>query len=341
MTYTLGRMFGYRRGMRQRLLASCSLGMSLLLGPSLVMGQTQEAGEGAVFRSGVSLVSVSATVRDDKGRLVKGLTAADFEVLDRGEKKSISQFRTDTAPVSVAILFDVSGSMNVADRVTAAKFAAHHLLSWLEDGRDEAALFAFDSRLQEVDPFTVDTRALNGALGEVDPFGATSLHDAIAEASARVARRPNARRAVVVLTDGVDTASRMSPADVSAVAAGIDVPVYIIATVLPIDDPGHARGAQQTVKEVPANVGTIQDLARWTGGSFHYASNPASTSRVTKDVVDELRHIYLIAFEPGAVSGWHPIEIRTRHKDLTVRARGGYVAGGQDGPKSAGSWLKQ
>ena len=121
----------------------------------------------ATFRSGVDLVTVSATVRDGKGRLVKTLTQKDFEVLDRGEKRAISEFRSERAPMSLAILFDVSGSMNVADRVTAAKFAAHHLLSWLEDGRDEAALFAFDSRLQEVAPFTVDTRALNGALGEV------------------------------------------------------------------------------------------------------------------------------------------------------------------------------
>ena len=73
--------------------------------------------------------------------------------------------------------------MRVADRMLAARFAAHHVLSWLEPGRDEAALFTFDSRLHEVAPFTVDTRALQGALGEVDPFGATSLHDAIAEAA--------------------------------------------------------------------------------------------------------------------------------------------------------------
>ena len=85
---------------------------------------------------------------------------------------------------------------------------------------------------------TVDTRALKGALGEVDPFGATSLHDAISAAAERVATRPFPRRAVVVLTDGIDTASRLTPAQVSAKAAAIDVPVYIIATVLPIDDPG-------------------------------------------------------------------------------------------------------
>ena len=190
-----------------------------------------------MFKAGVDLVTVSATVRDRKGRLVTGLEARDFEVVDGGERRAISQFRTDRAPLSLAILFDVSGSMDVADRMTAARFAAHHLLSWLEPGRDEAALFAFDSRLHEVAPFTVDTRALNGALGEVDPFGATSLHDAIAEAADRVAARNHPRRAVVVLTDGIDTASSRTPAQVSGLASAIDVPVYVIATVLPIDDP--------------------------------------------------------------------------------------------------------
>ncbi|HTM30572.1 MAG TPA: VWA domain-containing protein, partial [Vicinamibacterales bacterium] len=165
--------------MQRRLLAGSMvvLALSTTAGPMLALGQ--EAGGGqAVFKAGVDLVTVSATVRDRKGRLVTGLAARDFEVMDGGERRAISQFRTDRAPLSLAILFDVSGSMDVAERMTAAKFAAHHLLSWLEEGRDEAALFAFDSRLHEVAPFTVDTRALNGALGEVDPFGATSLHDA-------------------------------------------------------------------------------------------------------------------------------------------------------------------
>ena len=129
-------------------------------------------------------------------------------MIDRGERRAISEFRSERAPLSLAILFDVSGSMDTADRATAAKFAAHHLINQLEQGRDEAGLFAFDSRLREVAPFSVDTRALKGALGEVDPFGATSLHDAISAAAERVATRPAARRAVVVLTDGIDTASQ-------------------------------------------------------------------------------------------------------------------------------------
>jgi Ca-activated chloride channel family protein len=310
----------------QRRLLACSMAVLVLATtPEPLLAQEQEGGGGqAVFRAGVDLVTVSATVRDRKGRLVTGLEARDFEVVDGGERRAISQFRTDRAPLSLAILFDVSGSMDVAERMTAARFAAHHLLSWLEPGRDEAALFAFDSRLHEVAPFTVDTRALNGALGEVDPFGATSLHDAIADAADRVAVRSHPRRAVVVLTDGIDTASAKTPAQVSALAAAIDVPVYVIATVLQIDDPNSDKATPQAGLRAPAHIGTVEDLARWTGGAFHYASGPASASKAAKDVIDELRHLYLIGFEPGTTHGWHPIEIRTRDTDHSVRARGGY-----------------
>ena len=316
-----GKELGYGRGMRRILQA-----LALTLVP--LTGWAQEAAETqATFRSGVDLVTVSATVRDGRGRLVKDLTPKDFEVIDRGERRRITDFRAERAPLSLAILFDVSGSMDTADRATAAKFAAHHLISWLDDGRDEAGLFAFDSRLHEVAPFSVDTRALKSALGEVDPYGATSLHDAIAAAAERVATRPFPRRAVVVLTDGIDTASRLSPAQVSAKAAAIDVPVYIIATVLPIDDPGHERATPGARRQAPPSIGTIEDLARWTGGALFYSSNSASAHQAARAVIDELRHLYLIAFEPGVEPGWHPIEIRTTEKDFVVRTRGGYLAG--------------
>lgn len=304
--------------------------VALLTAPAYGQTTGQPAAEeqgSDVFRSGVDLVTVSATVRDQRGRAVADLTASDFEVLDRGLPRRITEFRTEAAPVSVAILFDVSGSMDLASRSLAARFAAHHVLSWLEHGRDEAALFAFDSRLHEVAPFTVDTRALQGALGEVDPFGATSLHDAIADTARRIQTRASRRRAIVVLTDGIDTASRLTPAEVSGIASEIDVPVYVIAVVLPIDNP-DANGRPQYLSEAPASVGTIRELAAWTGGELFHASTPSDTSKVARQIVRELRQQYLIAFEPGVGAGWHPIEIRTTRKNLTVRARGGYVAAG-------------
>lgn len=306
------------------------LGLLMLMSTS-VAGQ-QQPGEQVVqptFKSGVDLVTVTATVRDRRGRLVKGLDAKDFVVLDSGERRKISEFRAEPTSVSVAILFDISGSMRVADRMTAARFAAHHVLSFLEPGRDEAALFTFDSRLHQVAPFTVDTRALQGALGEVDPFGATSLHDAIAETAKKMADRTGRRRAVVVITDGIDTASGLTPGQVSGIASAIDVPVYIMATVLPIDHVGR-EGALPRQDEVTQD-GTIEDLARWTGGALFYVSTPSDTSTVSRQVLDELRMQYVIAFEPAAAEGWRPLEVRTTNKDYIVRARSGYMAGATRG----------
>lgn len=329
MRYTSGKTLGYTAGMRRWLLA-WSMTVGVVLGMAPTAGQHLAAQEPApqerpTFRGGIDVVSVGATVKDRKGRLVSGLTARDFVVLDGGTPRTISDFQTERVPVSLAILFDISGSMDVGDRTTAAKFAAHHVLSWLEPGRDEAALFAFDSRLHEVAPFTVDTRALQGALGEVDPFGATSLHDAIAAAARQVSERTGRRRAVVVLTDGIDTASRLSPADVSGIASAIDVPVYIIATVMSIDNPLLNNRGDRLV--TPTATGSIEDLANWTGGACFYATTPAQSSQVSRQVIDELRSQYLIVFEPASGSGWRPLEIRTRQKDYTVRARSGYMAG--------------
>ena len=321
------------RGVRRGLLLLIS---SLVVTPALAQtppGQVpgtpdaQPPQEQAVFKAGIDLVSVTATVRDRRGRLVRGLNKEDFEVLDNGQQRRISEFRADPSPVSLAILFDISGSMRVADRMLAARFAAHHVLSWLEQGRDEAALLTFDSRLHEVAPFTVDTRALQGALGEVDPFGATSLHDAIAEAAQLAAARTGRRRAVVVITDGIDTASGLTPSQVSGIASEIDVPVYIIATVLPIDHVGREGALPRQAPARESIDGSVEDLATWTGGAFFYASTPADTSNAARQVLEELRQQYVIAFEPASSHGWRPLEIRTRDKDYVVRARSGYMAG--------------
>jgi VWFA-related protein len=322
MTYELGKQLALGQGMGRGLL----LLALLVVMPVNTLGQGQPAPpQQPTFKSGIDIVTVSATVRDRKGRLVRGLESRDFEVFDKGEPRRITDFRDEPSPVSLAILFDISGSMRIADRMHAGRFAAHHVLSWLEPGRDEAALFTFDSRLHEVAPFTVDTRALQGALGEVDPFGATSLHDAIAGAAKRVATRTGRRRAVVVITDGIDTASGLTPGQVSGIASAIDVPVYIMATVLPIDHVGRESSIKKSLPE--AEDGTVENLAVWTGGGFFFVSTPSDTSNAARQVLEELRSQYVIAFEPAPTNGWRPLEIRTRNKDHVVRARGGYLAG--------------
>ncbi len=283
------------------------------------------------FRSSTSVVSVTAVVRDKKGRFVRDLDRKDFTVAESGRPKPILDFRAQSdGPVKLALVFDISGSMRVASRAVDARQAAVHLLSALRS-QDQAALFAFDTRLHRVRGFTSDIESLKSALDHVDqPYGQTSLYDAIAETARDVAtdttdRREPAmqvqRRAVVVLTDGVDTRSRLTPAEVTSIASGIDVPVYVLAVMSAVDDPREADRGQD-------GDSALRNLAAWTGGELFISTAPAQASVAARQIVDELRHQYVLAFEASHLPGWHALEVRARNRDLVVRARAGYMAAG-------------
>ncbi|HSK08789.1 MAG TPA: hypothetical protein VK911_04390, partial [Vicinamibacterales bacterium] len=123
------------------LLAVLMLGVA---GPAA--GQSEVAAPaGATFKSGVDMVTVSAVVRDRKGRIVKNLQKSDFELLDSGLPRAIKQFRPDAAAISVAVLVDGSGSMQVADKINDARAAAQYLFAWLDPGRDEVGIYSFDT----------------------------------------------------------------------------------------------------------------------------------------------------------------------------------------------------
>lgn len=286
------------------------------------------AGQVAAFKAGVDLVRIAAVVRDQKGRFVQDLTARDFEVLDGGVARPINDLQRDIAGISVAVLFDVSGSME--GHMPHAREAAAHVLSWLDASRDEAAIFTFDTHFDARTPFTTGLRTVPDSIAQVVPFGATSLHDAIAETARLVGQREGRRRAVVVLTDGDDTASRLTASQVSAAASAIDVPVYIFGIVPSIDNPSEDTSTR-AVGSVFA--GPLSDLATWTGGHVFVASTPGQRSIAARQIIDELRHQYLIAFESSGAPGWHPLVVRARNKDLVVRARSGYIAG-QSSPTS-------
>ena len=277
------------------------------------------------FRSGVDLVTVRAVVRDGRGRTVTDLQQSDFQLLDRGQPRPIVNFDRDPGPVGVALLFDVSGSMEVGPKLERARDAAFFLLGSLQSGVDEAAIFAFDSTLHAVQPFTTNLDKLKGRLSNVEPWGATSLHDAIAAAAESMGAPGTRRRALVVLTDGIDTSSRMGPAEVARIASAIDVPVYVVALVSPVDLQDN-DGRRETREDAPRE-GTLSDLARWTGGQLFSNTAPAQSSVIARRIIEELRHQYLIGFEPGGAQGWHPLELKVRHKDHTVQARSGYVTG--------------
>jgi Ca-activated chloride channel family protein len=194
----------------------------------------------------------------------------------------------------------------------------------LRRNSDEAALFTFDSELQEVVQFTTDLDRVRRLSLEGRPWGQTSLYDAVAQTAKTVAARTNRHRAVLVISDGVDTGSRLTAPEVSGIASSIDVPVYLLTVVNPADHPGGEFSVLQTDARM-TDTATLFDLARWTGGDMRIASMPEHTAAAIADLFAEIRHQYLITFEPGTRVGWHPLEIRTRKKNLIVHARSGYT----------------
>jgi Ca-activated chloride channel homolog len=285
-----------------------------------------------VFKSAVDLVSVAAIVRDKRGRFIKGLQKDDFIIEENGRRRVIDQFQAeDDAPARVALLFDVSGSMRVAAHIDEARQAARQVLASLRLSTlpkdDEAAVFSFDMNLQSLQPFTADPGAIETALARVAPYGQTSLYDAIGQTARRVADTPQSdphRRAVIVLTDGIDTSSEMTAEQVAAIAAAIDVPVYVIAVVSPLDHAGTAAAVDGPAAQ---RESVLRTLARWTGGDLFVTSAPAQQNLAARQIIDELRHQYMLAFSSsGAGSGWRALNVRVKDKDATVRARAGYAA---------------
>jgi VWFA-related protein len=165
---------------------------------------------------------------------------------------------------------------------------------------------------------------MRSAMDKMTAMGLTSIYDAIAHTAKKLGDRPSPRRAVVVITDGVDTASTMKPSDVSGLASAIDVPVYVIAVVSPLDHPGgdYAVPSAATT-QVESSLG---NLAAWTGGELLVVSTPADASLAARELITELRHQYLLAFEASKEAGWYALDVKTRHRDFTVRARSGYFA---------------
>ena len=310
----------------RRVVASALLSGVVALGAVGLKAQVtpeQATAPAPVFRSGVQAVVVTATVRNSRGRNVRNLKKSDFMVIDSGFGRPIQEFYSGNAPISLAVLLDISGSMAVGGNIDRARHAVSVATTHLTDTADEAALFTFDTTLRQVVGFTKDLSSIRRVSLDGTPWGKTSLYDAIAETAKVVAQRDNRHRAVLVITDGVDTGSQMTAKAVSAIASDIDVPVYLLTVVHPLDHDG-GKHAVVAADGRSTDIATLADLARWTGGVMRTASEPSHTVEEVKDLFAELRHQYLIIFEPGPRPGWHPLEIRTRKSDLVVHARHGY-----------------
>ena len=293
----------------------------VILGPVAVPAAREQ--ERPTFSSSVAVVPISALVRDSRNRVVRDLDQKDFQVLEDGRLRPIIDFKAKhDAALSVAFLFDTSGSMRLALNLEKGIWFIEHFISQMVPASDEAALFTFHKTLRQEVAFTSDTKRIHRALGHVNPWGLTSLYDAVAQTARQLATRPAPRRAVVVISDGVDTSSTLTAQQVSSLASEIDVPVYVVAVVAPVDQAPRAGPAPGS--QLPG--GNLADLAHWTGGDLLYMTTTEQAGPVTRDLIATMRTQYFLAIESATAPGWYALEVKTRRQGLTVRARRGYFA---------------
>jgi len=265
----------------------------------------------AQFSSGVQVVEVYATVTDARGEPVTGLTGDAFEVLEDGQPQRISAFAAGEFPLSVALAVDRSASM-AGPRLEEAVSAAEAFIAALRPN-ERLMLVAISSRVEVAAPLSDDRRAALGALEALRPWSTTALHDAIVE-SIRLIQPGTGRRALVLLSDGVDRYSELTAVQAVERARESDVMIYPIAL-----------GRQ------PSTL--FPQLARLTGGRSFHVTDPKRLQATLQAVARELRYQYLLGYaparpaDPGRGADWRSIEVRVRDRALRVRARDGYYAG--------------
>ena len=276
-----------------------------------------------VLRSGVDVVAVTVTVFDADGRLVLGLPREAFEVYEDGEPQTITQFTNERVPVGLGLLLDMSDSM-FGQRMVDARAAVERFLFELLNPADEFFVLGFNHYPHILTRWTNTPDDVRTALADVKPTGGTAIYDAVAGALPMVGRRTRERAALVVISDGADTASDLTVAEVRTALLRSDAFVYAIA----IDSP--KRQAINT----RVNPVALGEITGQSGGRTEVVHDMDGLRAATARIAEELNSQYVMAYaSPRATDGkYHSIRVRVTLPGHKVRARNGYV--GVAKPKS-------
>jgi VWFA-related protein len=272
----------------------------------------------------VRFILVPVRVEDRRGRTVPGLQREDFKLREDYIPQSISYFAADSdTPISIAFMLDVSGSMALAGKLQAAQEAIRYFVESLRP-QDRFALICFaDEQVAWVTEFTSDRERFLRRLEVQTGYGKTALHDAVAAAPALVEASQEGKKAIVLITDGVDNASRITLEQAVETARRASVPIYTIGfSSLP-------QGLIPTQQEVKTNFEVLRLFSEQTGGSLFAVHDPDELKEAAARIDEELRTQYLIGYQPTRKyfdGRYRRIQLETRRERFIVRARDGYYA---------------
>ena len=259
------------------------------------------------FSSKVEAVRIDVLVSEG-GMPLRGLTAADFDVLDNGVRQSVDLISFEQIPVNLVMALDMSDSV-AGERLDHLRAAGRAALAALQP-RDRASLVTFSHQVTLAAPLSTDLDAVERALDEATGSGLTSLVDGVF-AGVIVGEGDIGRALLIVFSDGLDTASWLTADAVLKDAGQSDVVAYAVAV-------------QSKLKP-----DFLRDLTSLTGGRLFEIEKTRDLTPVFRAIVDEFRHRYLISYTPRGVSkqGWHRLDVHVKRRGATVKARSGYVAG--------------
>ncbi|MFI5184657.1 MAG: VWA domain-containing protein [Vicinamibacteria bacterium] len=300
-----------------------------LISLAWVSSANAEAPPVPTFTVRANLVVVSATAVDGHGRPIRDLRREEIRIFDEGRLQKIAHFTSAAeSHARILLLVDASGSMNSELKTASTKMAMVQLLAAL-DATDDVALAGFDSRYFGLVPFTTDRRPILGAFDDLTPFGSTALHDALDKAAQDLASHGEGRRAVVVITDGVDTSSQKTPEEVIARSRALDVPIYAISVLSPIDDPASPLYAGHGAAATAAATAGSELLARYarlSGGAAFVVSDFRGLRGASDQIVAELKHQYRLGYDPPeGPPHFRRIEVKSTRRGVVVRTRSGYM----------------
>jgi VWFA-related protein len=272
------------------------------------------------FRTGIEVTSITATVTDGEGHLVVDLPREAFEVFEDGDRQPITQFTRERVPVGLGVLLDISDSM-FGRRIEDARTAVDRFLFDLLDPADEFFLMAFNHKPRAMTGWTRVQTEVQRALAGLRPSGGTAIYDAIVESMPLIEARTRTRGALLVISDGADTASTAGLRDVRSALLRSDVFIYAIAIDSPERQPINTR----------VNAEALRDITGESGGRTEIVRSSTDLVEATARIAEELNSQYVLGYTSprGADNKYHSIRVRIRAPgggEYRVRTRNGYIA---------------
>jgi Ca-activated chloride channel homolog len=305
----------------KRLTALAALLLSVTAAAS-ARQETQQKLPAYTESAGSEYVLVPVVVLDKKGRFVEGLEKKSFQLRVQGIRVDLDTFeKDDNAPASFAFLIDTSGSMRLASKLEYAKAAVRRIVGQRKSG-DDFALFAFaEEEVRLVADFSRDPARLLAALDGLEAGGKTALFDAVAATPSRMLAGKNGKRAIILFTDGVDNASKITPAEMAEILQQVSIPVYAVG----MKNASFDRLTDEERSQL--SVDNLRMLAASSGGKMFLPGGEEDLGPVAEKVTAEVRKQYLLGFTP---SGRGALEYRVlvvtvvKPGSWDVRARRGY-----------------